>query len=575
MIPSRLYGRYHLYLLMVIVLLQLFSAKSDGSHKSDAIQDPPDITNYTAHSDKKLNLTSNNLPSNQKRKSYDDKEQKKKKHTETQQWRIATVDEEEEMIVEKVCITSLNALISAFRFTAVFVRRTVDTIAGVISGLVKAVAGAFKLSADGIYIAAMHLAKPRAPDDRMPHFFEHVGRRVAKVLRPIASVFYGVSEACILTGETTEALTTGLGQAVEDSFRSLEFLCTSLQIGLTFLLHPHKNSSRLGDAFHERKRQAVLHTDVDNMNRNRDKNQNVLPLRFGVPINVPIGGSIQSSSNTKSGRRDMICDKQDDIEKGQNLPIDSIINDSINTTHIDESAEKSYEESDEQKETTTERLVGEPYIHPTSWFWFLPNFLFVDDSNSSRRIEEETHKGTFSLYLRSLFYTISRWEKYFEFRSSSNYMSYYEDVKSILLLLLHLFVSWIAGPWLSPIVVKATDGCVSTSTLDTELASEPSSIGPQLFFSLIVVAIVASMKYRSLYRKMLVIITLIVFLYLTIMASEHVDKSILATKVQIEAVNFFLQNKVSRGAITPDSKPLNKGVSSNVFYGDSEEDDKR
>jgi hypothetical protein len=287
MFPLRLYGRC---LLIIIVLTALLSIASDDGNSIDALQDSSDTANHAVHPDKTsiLNLTNGSPSSIHKRTSHDNKRQKKQKDR-AKQYRVATIDEDEEMIVEKICFTGLNALISAFRFTAIFVRRTVDTIAGVINGLVKALAGAFKLSADGVYLAAMNLAKPRAPDDRMPHLFEHLGRRVAKLLRPIASVFYGISEACVLTGETTEALTIGLGQAVEDSFRSLEFLCTSLQRGLTFILHPQKNTntSKLGDEFHQRKRQAVLQTDIDHLERKNHKSHS--PLRFGVPIAVPIG----------------------------------------------------------------------------------------------------------------------------------------------------------------------------------------------------------------------------------------------------------------------------------------------
>jgi hypothetical protein len=55
----------------------------------------------------------------------------------------------------------------------------------------------------------MRLARPRAPDQRMPHALEYGGRRVAKLLRAGANVLYGLAEACILAGDSTEALTTG------------------------------------------------------------------------------------------------------------------------------------------------------------------------------------------------------------------------------------------------------------------------------------------------------------------------------------------------------------------------------
>lgn len=98
-------------------------------------------------------------------------------------WRTG-VEEQEAAVLECICISTVGILKSTFRITAVVIRRSGDTVAGI-------VAEAFKLSADAFWVTAMGLAKPRAPDDRMPHLFDHCGRRVAKVLRSVANVLYG------------------------------------------------------------------------------------------------------------------------------------------------------------------------------------------------------------------------------------------------------------------------------------------------------------------------------------------------------------------------------------------------
>ena len=123
-----------------------------------------------------------------------------------EKYRRTGVEEQEAAVLESICISTVGILKSTFRITAVVIRRTGDTVAGIVSGTLKALAGAFKLSADGFWVTAMRLARPRAPDDRMPHLFDHCGRRVAKVLRTVANVFYGFAEACIMTGETTGRL---------------------------------------------------------------------------------------------------------------------------------------------------------------------------------------------------------------------------------------------------------------------------------------------------------------------------------------------------------------------------------
>ena len=149
---------------------------------------------------------------------------------------VDDIEEEEAMIVKNLCVTATTHLRSTLRLTVDALRRISDTAASIISGLAKAAAGAFKLSADGIWIIATRLAQPRAPDDRMPHFLDRMGRRVAKVMHTAANVLYGMSEACILTSETSEVFSSSLGQAVEDSFNGLEFLSYSLQQGLSLLL---------------------------------------------------------------------------------------------------------------------------------------------------------------------------------------------------------------------------------------------------------------------------------------------------------------------------------------------------
>jgi hypothetical protein len=81
----------------------------------------------------------------------------KKEHYRSQNFRIG-IEEEEAIVLESVCNSAAGILKSSFRFTAVAIRRTGDTIAGVLSGTFKAIAGAFRLSADAFWVAAMRLA---------------------------------------------------------------------------------------------------------------------------------------------------------------------------------------------------------------------------------------------------------------------------------------------------------------------------------------------------------------------------------------------------------------------------------
>ena len=134
------------------------------------------------------------------------------------------------------------------RLLARGVRRAGDTFAGLVSGVIKASGGVFNLLADALSEVSTPLIRPRAPHDRMPHFLDHVGRKIGRGLRSGAKVLFFVGESCILAGETTEALTVGLGQSIEDSFLGLEFVAGVIQRGAQRVLQPpHRIKQPGGD----------------------------------------------------------------------------------------------------------------------------------------------------------------------------------------------------------------------------------------------------------------------------------------------------------------------------------------
>jgi hypothetical protein len=463
----------------------------------------------------------------------------KKENYRSQNFRMG-IEEEEAIVLESVCNSAAGILKSSFRFTAVAIRRTGDTIAGVLSGTFKAIAGAFRLSADAFWVAAMRLAQPRAPDDRMPHLFDHAGRRLAKVLRTVANVFYGFSEACIMSGETTEALTIGLGQAVEDSFSSLEFLCSSFQKGLTFLLSTDSIPNRLNvkeDVFHQQKRRAILHTEAS-------KGQLKLPL-LGIPAQLTV---IDSRGHLSNKQHDASADI---IEREKVTPIvgklDGMSNPS-NLTDLSSETESEIEEGVDDGEVNTPSRA--PTV-PSSW-----SGTFFARREQSGPNEGFTHHPLFSINVKSIFHTIARWERYFAIRPASELLSYLNDNMSVLLLVVHVFWGWIAGPWISPVGVGASlPGSGSNvqvpASREDEVAVELFRIGPQLLFGLIVIAIGSSMQYKSQVRKLVVTLCLVCVVWLVLMASDHVNMRILAARVAITAVNTQMQRRAARSSITP------------------------
>ena len=457
------------------------------------------------------------------------------------------IEEEEAIIFKSICIGVAGALRSSFRFTALAIRRTGDTIAGIISGVVKVVAGAFKLSAEGIWIAAMRLAQPRAPDDRMPHLFDHAGRRVAKVLRTIANVFFGVSEACILTGETFEALTTGLGQAVQDSFSSLELLCSFLQQGFSFLLHTSSDGRsggegvRIGEAdeFHYQKRQAVLPSD---------RNSDSVIYPGIIPRNSKLSPKVNSISKPGGIVPHIAQQMSEDTEKVAVRNGTEVVNHdhkkipSDPTLPID--AEPSLNEEDDN----------------------------IDKKSTSE--EESKERAPFFFDLRPIFHTIGQWERYLSIRTPSDYLSYYIDIYSMLLLLLHMCWSWMCGPWIPYLAAQAASGPSSSGLKAAPMHSSPSWVelmglqslhgiresthnGAPLLLGLLIVAVASSFQYRSVRRKMSVIGSLVILIWLFLIASEHVSRTVLATRTAVNAVNSLMLSRVAHLSVA--NQPVSSG----------------
>jgi hypothetical protein len=476
--------------------------------------------------------------------SYDEHPKifEKKEHHRSQNFGIG-IEEEEAIVLESVCNSAAGILKSSFRFTAVAIRRTGDTIAGVLSGTFKAIAGAFRLSADAFWVAAMRLAQPRAPDDRMPHLFDHAGRRLAKVLRAVANVFYGFSEACIMSGETTEALTIGLGQAVEDSFSSLEFLCSSFQKGLTFLLSTESipNNNRMTvkeDEFHQQKRRAILHTEAS-------KGQLKLPLPI-IPAHLT---AMDSRGHLSNKLPDTAADN---TEREKVPPMVGKLDGMSNMTDFISENESDIEEegTDDADDSTPSR----PPLASSSW-----STSFFSHGEKSGPNEGLPHHPLSSINVKAIFQTIARWERYFAIRPASELLSYLNDNMSVLLLVVHVFWGWIAGPWISPVGVgvgaslsgSGSGSKVPPTSSEDDVAVEIFQIGPQLLFGLIVIAVASSIEYKSQVRKLVVTLCLVGVVWLILMASDHVNMRILAARVAITAVNTQMQRRVARSSITP------------------------
>ena len=158
-------------------------------------------------------------------------------------------DEEAAYLVRCTISGSAAVLQRALRLIAKGVRGSGDTLAGLMSAVIKATGGIFNFLADALSEISLPLIRPRAPTDRMPHSIEHLGRRIGRGMRALSHVLFAVGGSCILAGDTTEAVTVGLGQSIEDSFRGLELLAATVRDGAKRLLTPARRVRQLGGEY--------------------------------------------------------------------------------------------------------------------------------------------------------------------------------------------------------------------------------------------------------------------------------------------------------------------------------------
>jgi hypothetical protein len=474
-------------------------------------------------------------------------------HRRNAKFRIG-IEEEEAMVFESLCFSASSALKSSIRFTAIAIRRTGDTIAGVLSVTLKTVAGAFKLSADAFWITAMQLAQPRAPDDRMPHLFDHAGRRVAKVLRTVSNVFYGLSEASIMAGEATQALAIGLGQAVEDSFSSLEFLCSSLQRSFTFLLRTEENKFNVKeDSFHQQKRRAILHTEVS------QKHQ-TMPLKFGKPVHLSSSDLRSFSSRNKQTN---LTDSKESLTRyssDSNMDITDAPTGTIDShSHSDTNPGSDSNASSGSVGLDIDDDIDDDYLntksaHPSSLPPYWTFFAHAQNNQNSSQNAEHFHKSDSSFDIKSKLSTITGYFKRACGQPPSDIMEYFDSFPSVFLLLFHVFRSWITGPWTHQIPgILGIFSSSSSSDIHTHEDRDPgpSKLGPQLFFSLLLITILSNLKFRSIIWKTAFMICLVTAVWMTLMASDHVNRKILATKVSIKSVDSLMRKRVMRSAVSP------------------------
>jgi hypothetical protein len=145
---------------------------------------------------------------------------------------VYSVDEQDALLFQYIILSMLHTLQRSIRLLSTLIRVCGDTFAGVLSGVVKATGGLLSLAANVMWFVSSKLALPQS----VPQFLGNLSSNCAYGLRNSANMLYGLSEACIWSGEILESVSLGLGEAVQDSFWGLETVSKSSNILVNFLL---------------------------------------------------------------------------------------------------------------------------------------------------------------------------------------------------------------------------------------------------------------------------------------------------------------------------------------------------
>ena len=127
---------------------------------------------------------------------------------------------EEAMLAEKVLLRSIHWAQKMSRGAVKAIRATADTVAGITSAMMKSVGALLNLVSNILFEFSMNLLDYTSTT--MPVFLRSPGRAIGNTSKNAAKLLFPLGGACIIGGEVLESMTTGLGQAVEDSFYWIE-----------------------------------------------------------------------------------------------------------------------------------------------------------------------------------------------------------------------------------------------------------------------------------------------------------------------------------------------------------------
>lgn len=148
---------------------------------------------------------------------------------------LVSLEEQDAMVVEYVLIQTIKSMQISVKLVSTLMRIVADTVAGILSGVIKSFGGVFNLLSN---IAS-----------KMSSFLQNssseFGQKSSKNFGSVSKVLKGVGDSCIWSGDIVELFTSSMGEALEDSFRSLEVVTESLNYLVHFLFHRNFTSVKI------------------------------------------------------------------------------------------------------------------------------------------------------------------------------------------------------------------------------------------------------------------------------------------------------------------------------------------
>eukprot|EP01032_Pedospumella_encystans_P009244 gene9244-10900_t len=266
-----------------------------------------------------------------------------------------SIDEQDAILFQYIIANLIQSLQQSISVVSDLIRICGDTLAGVMSGMVKATGGLLNLASKVLYYVS---AKLDASQEHSPAFLGNFTSKCAFGLKKAAPFLHYAGEACIYSGEILESMTLGLGEAVQDSYWGLEVVSNSTQVIISFLLQIDEVDSiasmrrrmarsKLSSGISDDSVSAEEAPEVSTVNKSLNSGsvrhiRNILHTRPHSEVNMHIMDSkkpYKSSIDVKLGKEWIAPDAavisalDPPRSSAQNLPNDEMIHNSEQSTN--------------------------------------------------------------------------------------------------------------------------------------------------------------------------------------------------------------------------------------------------